>query len=139
MGRALLYLLAAVIAASCRRDAVPTSSLNEAKSERASAVPPTRPKPDDIVEFVADPIPTSAYRYLKDFKVTRPDLEAILRDYYAMEREVWRHTYQHIADNDVTGHVVLKDGSTVEWMARPGGLATLKFPNGETMYLARDR
>jgi hypothetical protein len=125
----------------------------------------SRPKPEDVKEFVADPIPPSPSvfkvtpkdveikthpdiadphpgsldGYFKDFKVTQKDFEAILRDYYQVEEEHWKNGYSHVGEGDRTGHVVLKDGRRIKWMVRPGGLAWLEFPSGKKMFLVREK
>ncbi len=99
----------------------------------------TRPKPDDVKEFVADPIPSSPSDYFKDFKVTQKDLESVLKDYSQVEEDHWKHGYSHVAFGDRTGHVVLKDGRKIKWMVKPGGLAWLEFPSGKKMFLAKEQ
>lgn len=99
-----------------------------------------RPKPDDIKEFMADPVHRGpASEYFKDFMVKQKDFDAILNDYHRVEEKHWKHGYSHVAFGDRTGHVILKDGRTIEWMVRPGGLAWLKFPSGKKLFLAREK
>ena len=99
----------------------------------------TRPKPDDVKEFVADPIPSSPSDYFKDFKVTQKDLESVLKDYSQVEEDHWKHGYSHVAFGDRTGHVVLNNGRKIKWMVKPGGLAWLEFPSGKKMFLAKEQ
>ena len=96
------------------------------------------PRPDDVKVFVADPIPSSA-DYFKGFRVTQKDFDVILKDYFQVSEEHWRHNYSHVAFGDRTGHVILKDDRNIRWMVRPGGLAWLEFPSGQRIYLARSR
>ena len=91
---------------------------------------------EDIVEFKANPI--SKLAHFKDFKVERGDLEDIINTYYQISEEHWRHGYHHIAMNDATGIIVLKDGAEIKWMVRPGGLATLTYPDGRIIFLAKE-
>lgn len=99
----------------------------------------SRPQPDDVKEFVADPIPPVPVEFFKDFKVTQEDFCAILKDYFQVEEEHWIHGYSHVAFGDRTGHIVLKDGRKVKWLVKPAGLAWLEFSSGKKMYLARER
>ncbi len=99
----------------------------------------SRPKPDDLKEFVADRIQSSPSDYFKDFKVTQKDFETILKDYFQVEEEHWKHGYSHVAFGDRTGHVILKDGRKIKWMVKPGGLAWLEFPGGKRMFLAASK
>ena len=91
---------------------------------------------EDIVEFKADPI--SKLAHFKDFKIERRDLEDIINTYHQISEEHWRHGYHHIAMNDATGIIILKDGSEVKWMVRPGGLASLTYPDGRIIFLAKE-
>src|SRR6266545_1944762 len=99
----------------------------------------SRPNPSEIKQFVADPVKPPQSDHFKDFKITQKDFEIILRDYYSVEEEHWRHGYSHVAGGDRTGHVILKDGKKVKWMVRPGGLAWLEFENSKKLYLAREK
>ena len=91
---------------------------------------------EDIVEFKADPI--SKLAHFKDFKIERRDIEDIINTYHQISEEQWRHGYHHIAMNDATGIIILKDGTEVKWMVRPGGLATLAYPDGRIIFLAKE-
>ncbi len=94
------------------------------------------PKVKDIVEFKANPI--SPHAHFKNFNVERRDLERIINTYHQVSEEHWLHGYHHIALNDVTGIIILKDGTEIKWMVRPGGLATLTYPDGRIIYLAKE-
>lgn len=98
-----------------------------------------RPKPDDITKFVAEPIASNNLDYFKDFKVTKKDFSVILKEYFQVEEEHWKHGYSHVGLGDRSGHLILKDGSKVRWTVRPGGLAWLEFPRGKKIYLAREK
>lgn len=96
-----------------------------------------RPKPGDVKEFVADPIPSSrSFDYFRDFKVTQYDFAGILEAYFEVDEERWKHLYSHVAFGDRTGHVILSDGRKIKWMVKPAGLAWLEFPSGQKMFLA---
>ena len=99
----------------------------------------SRPKPNDVIDFVADPISSAGSDYFKDFKVTQKKLDTILNKYFQVEEEHWKNGYSHVAFGDRTGHVIMKDGRKVKWMVRPGGLAWLEFPSGKKMYLAAEK
>ncbi len=94
------------------------------------------PEVKDIAEFKANPI--SRLAYFRDFKIERTDLENIITTYHQISEEHWLHDYHHIAMNDLTGIIILKDGTEIKWMVRPGGLATLTYPNGQIIYLAKE-
>lgn len=107
--------------------------------QRSSCATETRPKPGDVKEFVADPIPSHLPGDFKDFKIAQTDLAAVLRDYVQVSEDHWKHRYSHVAFGDRTGHVVLKDGRKLKWMVKPGGLAWLEFPRGFRMFLAKEK
>jgi hypothetical protein len=94
------------------------------------------PEAEDIAEFKANSI--SELAHFKDFKIERRDLEDIINTYHQISEEHWLHSYHHIAMNDVTGIIILKDGTEINWMVRPGGLATLTYPDGRIIYLAKE-
>ena len=94
------------------------------------------PQAKDIVEFKANPVSNLAH--YKDFRVERRDLEQIINTYHQIPEEYWHHSYHHIAMNDVTGIIKLKDGIEIEWLVRPGGLATLTYPDGQMIFLAKE-
>ena len=98
-----------------------------------------RPDPGDIAAFAADPIAPAPSEHFKAFKITRVDLETILTTYHQVGEEHWKHGYSHVAFADRTGHVTLKDGRTIRWLVRPGGLAWLQFPGGTRLYLAAEK
>ena len=94
------------------------------------------PEAKDIVEFKVNPI--SKLAHFRDFKIERTDLENIITTYHQISEENWLGGYHHIAMNDVTGIIILKDGTEIKWMVRPGGLATLIYPDGRIVYLAKE-
>lgn len=116
-------LLAVAVCLSCRPKARPT-------------VGTVRPEPGDIADFHADPVP--ARTHFKTFKVERKDLEDVLRTWHQVSEDHWRHGYHHLAGEDRTGTISLKDGTSIKWMVKPGGLAALTFKGGAILYLARE-
>jgi hypothetical protein len=106
-----------------------------ASMARADGADEVRPKPEDVKEFVADPIPAGP-DFFKEFKVTQKDLEAVLKDYVQVAEERWKNGYSHVAFGDRTGHMILKDGRKIKWMVKPGNLAWLEFPSGKKTFLA---
>lgn len=136
MKRIVLILAASAFASGCaQNDVCPTpAAVPGPQTEPTSSG--VRPKADDIIEFKADPIP--ARTHFKDFKVERKELEEALRTWYQVPQEHWRHGYSHVAFEDRTGTIKLKDGTGIRWMVRPGGLAKLIFQDGTVLYLARE-
>lgn len=107
------------------------------------AISTTVPQPDNITEFKADPAPPkgvlrTAGTRIGDFKITRKDIENILRTWHQISKSHWEHGYSHVANEDRTGTIKLKNGTTIRWMVRPGGLATVTFENGTKLYLAEE-
>ena len=138
MKRAILILVVAVLAVSCSSQRADIAR----KKDLEPQVPPNsswrRLEPNEIMEFIADPIPPAPSDHFKNFKISKKDLEIIIRDYHAIGKEHWAHGYSHVAFGDRTGHLILKDGRKIEWMVRPAGLATLKLPDGKVIYLAKE-
>jgi len=132
----VLILAASVIAGGCAQKPVSTAPAPVPGPQAEATANTVRPKPGDIAEFKADPTP--ARTHFKDFKIERKDLEDILRTWYQVSQEHWRHGYSHVAFEDRTGTIKLKDGTAIRWMVKPGGLATLTFQNGTKMYLAKE-
>jgi hypothetical protein len=94
----------------------------------------------DVVAFTADPVsPDNSDAHFKDFQITRSSLMTILDSYHEVPSDVWAHRYSHVAGGDRTGTITLRDGRIIKWLARPAGLATLIFPDGGKVYLARER
>jgi hypothetical protein len=94
------------------------------------------PSSDDIAAFMANPPP--ARTHFKGFIVDQKQIAAVLDTWHRIPQDHWRHGYSHVAMEDRTGSLTLKDGRTVQWMVKPGGLSTLSMPDGETIYLARE-
>jgi len=94
---------------------------------------------DDIDKFVADPNPRYSSNNSADLNISKKEMDAILQDYYVIDREQWLNTYSHVAGLDRTGSLILKDGSIIKWIVRPGGLATLEYPDGKKNYLAKEQ
>jgi hypothetical protein len=92
------------------------------------------PAGQDIVAFYPDPIRPGVH--FKDFKIDNTDLVKILHDYHLIPKQDWIHKYSHVAFEDRTGTIVLRDGKKIQYMVRPGGLASLTFLDGRRLYLA---
>ncbi|MCI1709861.1 MAG: hypothetical protein LKM32_10730 [Chiayiivirga sp.] len=99
---------------------------------------PVRPECDALTEFAADPAAREIQRPFAAFRIDRAGLCDILASYHEVSADQWRHQYSHVAFADRTGTVTLHDGRVLVWMARPGGLATLTYPDGAVLYLARE-
>jgi hypothetical protein len=93
------------------------------------------PAEKEIEQVTADPVRPDVH--FKDFKVDKANLLKILRDYHVIPKQDWKHGYSHVAGEDRTGTIRLRDGTKIEYMVRPGGLATLAFPDGRQLFLAR--
>jgi len=125
-----------LFAAGCTQKPVSTAPAPAPSPQAHTTFSTVRPKADDIIEFKADLIPARAH--FQDFKVERDNIEEVLRTWYQVPQEHWQHGYSHVAFGDRTGTIKLKDGTTIRWMVRPGGLAKLAFQDGTAMYLAKE-
>jgi hypothetical protein len=96
---------------------------------------PSPPRPQDLESFKCEVCSSS---YVDDWHVNRVELEKILTFYNVVTKQCWERNYSHIALNDQIGSIILKDGTKIAWMVRPGGLATLTFPDGGVIYLAKE-
>jgi len=132
----IVIFAASMVVGGCAQNPVSTAPAPVPSPQAEAAVSIVRPEPGDIAEFKADPLP--ARTHFNDFKVERKDLEEVLRKWYQVSENHWRHGYSHVAFGDRTGTIKLKDGTTIRWMVRPGGLATLTFQDGTALYLARE-
>ncbi len=70
------------------------------------------------------------------FSVTEKDLRKILRTYHRVTHEQWKY-FSHVGGGDLSGWLVLKNGQCIQWMVKPGGLAWLRFANGNVIYLSQ--
>ncbi len=136
MKRIVLILVISVLAGGCSQDLVSTAPAPVPEQQAQTVFSAVRPKADDIIEFTTDPVPERGH--FRDFKVERNDIEEVLRTWYQVSQEHWQHGYSHVALGDRTGTIKLKDGTTIRWMVRPGGLAELTFQDGTVLYLARE-
>lgn len=73
----------------------------------------------------------------KDFKLDKADLLKILRDYHVIPKLEWKKIPHYFEER--TGTIRLRDGTRIEYMVYPAGLATLTFPDGRKLYLSRNR
>ena len=124
-------LLIAFVLVGCTLN--PTSS---APKPPAAHVSRQLPQPTDISEFKSDPIP--ARTHFRDFAVDQKKIKHIIQTWYPVSQDHWKHGYSHVGMADRTGTIKLQDGTLVSWMVRPGGLATLSFPDGTIVYLAKE-
>ncbi len=133
----MIFILAVSVATGgCAQNRASTSSVPIPREQAGRAVTAIRPGPGDIAEFEVDAL--SETTHFEDFKVAQADLEDILLTWYEVSEEHWRHGYSHVAFGDRTGTIELRDGRAVAWLVRPGGLATLTFPDGTVLYLAKE-
>jgi hypothetical protein len=95
------------------------------------------PAEKEIERITPDPVRRDVH--FKDFKIDKADLLKILRDYHVIPKQDWKHGYSHVAGEDRTGTIVLQDGTKLQYMVRPGGLASLTFPDGRKLFLAREK
>jgi len=100
---------------------------------------PKLPGSAAIATFAADPIPPAPSEHFKNFRVERADFNKILDAYTTVTRDQWLHSYSHVDLGDRTGTATLKDGTAFKWLVRPGGLATVAFPDGTIIYLAASK
>lgn len=95
------------------------------------------PAEKDIEQFNPDPVRRDVH--FKDFKIDKADLVKILRDYHVVSKQGWKHNYSHVGGEDRTGTIVLRDGTKIQYMIRPGGLASLTFLDGRELFLASEK
>ena len=136
MNNQVAVVLAVLLAAGCAKPHAPTTLLPEAREAPVSCVTATPPDPEQIVTFSAGPLPSRTH--FKTFVVGRRELEEILRSWHQVSKEQWLHGYSHVALEDRTGIVTLRNGTIVKWLVRPGGLAAFTYDQGETVYLAKE-
>ncbi len=132
----VLILAAILMAGGCGQNPVSTTHTLVTNPQDEPTVAIVIPKAGDIVKFIADPLPERTH--FMNFKVERKDLEDILHTWYQVSQDHWEHGYSHVAFEDRTGTIKLKDGTTIRWMVKPGGLATLTFQDGTILYLASE-
>jgi hypothetical protein len=71
-------------------------------------------------------------------KIREQEVFQALSTYRVISGEDWRHKYHHVAGLDQTGWLVRPDASQLKWLIRPGGLALVVYPDGGTIFLARE-
>jgi hypothetical protein len=114
----------------------PSPGLAKALSQivtQQKKTPLSVPAEKDIESFYPDPVDPNTY--FKNFKIEKADLVKVLRDYLVISKQDWEHGYSHVGDGDRTGIIVLRDRTKIEYMVRPGGLASLTFLDGRKLYL----
>ena len=95
------------------------------------------PAEKEIEMFYPDPVRRDVH--IKDFKIDKADLVKILHDYHVIPKQDWKHNYSHVGQEDRTGTIVLRDGNKIQYMVRPGGLASLTFLDGRKLFLALEK
>jgi len=73
--------------------------------------------------------------YWKGFVFGCQELLQALPQAKVVSEDKWRHEFSHVSGGDRYGHLLLSDGVRLQWMARPGGLAWLEWPNGQRLHL----
>jgi hypothetical protein len=102
-------------------------------SSAQSAEGPRLPATAEVTDCTSDPATGSDY--WEDFVFTCEELRQALTHAKVVPESKWRHEYSHVAGGDRYGHLFLADGIRVRWMARPGGLGWLEWPNGQKLHL----
>ena len=100
---------------------------------------PKLPASVSIAGFTADAAAPETSEHFKNFRIERADFAKVLDTYFTVTRDDWMHAYSHVAFGDRTGTATLKDGTVLKWLVRPGGLATVTFPDGTIIYLATSK
>jgi hypothetical protein len=119
-----------------------TSSLVFAAVTALAAAPsfaaePQIPTDAQIARCSADPVPKTGDRYFANLRVTCDDVRQFLAQAHVVSEWEWQHQYSHVGSGDRTGLLILRDGTTLRWMVRPGGLAYLESSDGHKAYLVR--
>ncbi len=130
----LTLCCAAIIGCSTRTE--PDQPSGDEKRGTSPVANVMLPSPEEISEFKADPIP--AWSHWAEFKIDRTAFLKVLTTWHQVSSEHWRLGYSHVGLEDRTGTIRLKDGTSIRWMVKPGGLAYLSLPSGETIFLAKE-
>ena len=56
-----------------------------------------------------------------------------------VSKKNWFHAYHHVAYGKRTGSVTLADKTILKWIVKPGGLATIAFPDKSIIFLAKEK
>jgi hypothetical protein len=129
-------IAACMLIIGCVRSPVPESAAPQILTLSPLESEVSLPVSQDITEFVADPIPAKSH--WPDYRITRQMLDEVLTKWHQVSADQWQHGYSHVAMEDRTGTIKLTDGTTVPWMVKPGGLATLTLGAETTVYLAKE-
>jgi hypothetical protein len=70
------------------------------------------------------------------YKVADNDVREMLKTYHRVTQKQW-NGFSHVAGGDLGGWLILNDGRCIQWMMKPGGLAWLRFADGEMIYLSK--
>ena len=131
-----ILALCSVAIMGCAIHTEPDQPSVDAKQSASPVTNVVLPIPGQISGFKADPVP--ALSHCPGFRIDRNTLSEVLTSWHQVSAEHWRHGYSHVAMEDRTGTLKLKDGSIIHWMVKPGGLAFLSLPDGRTVYLAKE-
>jgi hypothetical protein len=101
------------------------------------AAEPEVPPTSRIDRCVVDPLVGTSGGPFASLRVTCDDVVAFLERAKVVTEWQWRHEYSHVAFGDRTGRLTLQDGTVLRWLVRPGGLASLEWPDGRKAYLVR--
>ncbi len=93
------------------------------------------PTADQIVSCQTDAAPAHAHDLAASVGTGCRDLAVFLADAHAVGKRRWLHGYSHVALMDRSGRILLRDGRTLRWMLRPGGLGYLEDARGGRTYL----
>jgi hypothetical protein len=115
----------------------PASKATGARASTPALPALQTPAAEDVLQFTADPQPKRSH--FPDFTIDSAQIASILTTWHAVSEDEWRHNYHHVALEDRTGTITLRDGTTLRWMVRPGGLAMLSLPEHRTAFLAKER
>lgn len=113
---------------------IPAASTPNKNSEQPVKI--RIPSPSDILVFKANPVPPRSH--FPKYKITRKTINEVLTKWHQVTKAHWHHGYSHIAGENRTGFIKLRNGTTISWMVKPGGLATLSLPKGKTVHLAKE-
>jgi hypothetical protein len=95
-----------------------------------------------VVAFHADtatPPGSISSGYWGAFQVDSAGFTEILTTFVEVSEQEWHHGYSHVGGGDRTGWARLGTGEMLIWLVRPGGLATLTWPDGHVTFLVACR
>lgn len=69
------------------------------------------------------------------FTVTDKDVRAMIKTYRIVTQKQWKNVSQ-VSGADLSGWLIMKDGTCIQWMMKPGGLGWLRSTKGDMIYLS---